>query len=196
MASIAREKRENTMTDQHGGYGLPTPGDRLNALRTPPSSGTPAPATERKKHRPEIIVAIVVCAVAVLFGTQRILVRRAASSSSVQAQIAEQLGAELQKEAGVPAVLDGDVLFGVALKPGNYPSEMKVGDVVRAVTTPGIAGDGVARELEGRMTVMSIDSSTDIGGDTIVTLSGPQAATTEIASSGPIHLTIVEVGPK
>ncbi len=194
MASIAREIREYTMSDQTGGYGLPTPGDRLNALRTPPNSVIAAP--ERKKLRPEVIVAIAVFAVALLFGAQRVVVRRAMSTPNAQTQIAQQLGAEMQKEAGLPEVLDGDVLFGVSLKPGNYPAELKVGDIVRAVTTPPISGGGEAIELEGRMTVMSIDTSADIGGDTIVTLSGPQSATTEIANSGPIHLTIVEVGPK
>lgn len=184
------------MTDQFGGYGLPTPGDRLNALRTPPTNGTPSPTPDRKKPRPEIIAAIAVCAAVVLFGAQRVIVHRAMGTPGVQAQIAQQLGAELQKEAGAPALLDGDVLFGVALKPGNYPAEMKVGDIVRAVTTPSISGGGEAIELEGRMTVMSIDASADIGGDTIVTLSGPQSATTDIAMSGPIHLTIVEVGKK
>ncbi len=196
MANIAGETRENTMTDQHGGYGLPTPGDRLNALRTPPPTSTNTNTPDRKKPRPEVLVAVVVCAVVVLIGTSYLRVRNKVNSSAFQTQVAEQVGSEIQKEAGAPLVLDGDVLFGVSLKPGNFPAELKVGDIVRAVTTPSISGGGEARELEGRMTVMSVDSSKDIGGETIVTLSGPQSATTEIAMSGPIHLAIVEVGQK
>ena len=176
------------MTDQHGGYGLPTPGDRLSALRTPPPASTTTNTPGRKKPQPQVLVAVV--------GTSFLRVRHKVNSSAFQTQVAEQLGSEIQKETGVPVVLDGDVLFGVSLKPGNFPAEMKVGDIVRAVIMPSISGGGEARELEGRMTVMSSDSSTDIGGETIVTLSGPQSATTEIAMSGPIHLTIVEVGKK
>jgi hypothetical protein len=133
-------------------------------------------------------VAVVICVIAILFGLLNLRVRNKLSSPEVQT--------EIQKKTGLSVLLDGDVLFGIALEPGNFPAGMKTGDVVRAVVTPPVNGTGDARDLEARLTVMSVDSSSDIGGKTIVTLSGPQSITTEIASSGPIHLAIVEVGPK
>lgn len=190
------ETKEIAMTDQQGGYGLPNAGDRLNALRNPSGLSTTVSKSERKLPRPEVLVAVVICVIAILFGLLNLRVRNKLSSPEVQTQITEQIQTEIQKKTGLSVLLEGDVLFGIALEPGNFPAGMKTGDVVRAVVTPPVNGTGDARDLEARLTVMSVDSSSDIGGKTIVTLSGPQSITTEIASSGPIHLAIVEVGPK
>ena len=182
------------MTEQQGGYGLPTPGDRLNALRT--SSSNPVAASPTKKMRPEFVVLCGVCLFVLLLGSLYMRTRNKVIEASVKGQLNEQIAEELHTETGMPTVLDGEVLFGVALKAGNFPTGLKAGDVVRAVVTPSITGGGDAREIEGRMTVISIETSADFGGETVVTLSGPQSAPTEIAMSGPVHLTIVEVAPK
>lgn len=182
------------MTEQNGGYGFPTPGDRLNALRSP----TPPPITTtgHKKPRTEFIVLGAVCLILILLGGPFLRTRNKAIDLTTNQQLTDQVTEAIQSETGSSVLLDGDVLFGVAVKPGNYPAEMKAGDVVHAVLTPSITGGGDAKEIESRMTVVSIDASSEIGGDAIVTLSGPESVTSEIAMSGPIHLTIVEVGPK
>jgi hypothetical protein len=194
MANIATKRSGVFMTEQQGGYGLPTPGDRLNALRTPPS--TPTISIPQKKMRPELIVLCGLCLFVLLLGSLYVRTRNKALEITTSGKLTEQITQEIQKETGMSVVLDGEVLFGLALKPGNFPAELKAGDVVRAVVTPAISGAGDAREIEARLTVVSIATSTDIGGDTVVTLSGPQSAPTEIAMSGPVHLAIVEVAPK
>ncbi|MEY4632637.1 MAG: hypothetical protein RLZ18_9 [Actinomycetota bacterium] len=193
IANIARETGI-FMTEHHGGYGMPTPSDRLNALRTSPS--TPLNATPQKKMRPELMVLCGLCLFILLLGSLYVRTRNKVAEVTTNDEVASQTIQEIQREAATSVVLDGEVLFGVALKAGNFPTELKVGDVVRAVVTPVLSGAGDARELEARMTVMSVGAPGDLGGDTVVTLSGPQSVPTEIAMSGPIHLTIVEVAPK
>lgn len=188
------------MSDPHGGYGLPTAGDRLNALRTPPPGAAVPPPSASKKLRPELLVLGGVCIVLLMVGITYIRVSHKIPVPSVEQQLSQQITDKLEKETGmtseVPSALDGDVLFGISLKPGNYPTEMKVGDIVRVVATPIVSGSGEAHEIDGRMTVMSINSNSEFGGETIVTLSGPQAATMAIADSGPLHLTILESSNK
>lgn len=191
-----KDKREIAMTDQHGGYGLPSSGDRLNALRNPAGANVAVTTTARRIPKPEVLIAVLVCALAILLGILNLRARNKVNSPEFQQQITEQIGTELQKKTGMSVLLDGDVLFGVALEPGNFPAGLKSGDVVRAVVTPSVSGTGETRDLDARLTVMSVDSSNDIGGKTIVTLSGPQSVTTQIAMSGPIHLAIVEIGPR
>lgn len=193
---IVIHTREIAMTDQYGGYGLPTAGDRLSALRTPTVTTTPTSSAERKLPNSAVLIAIMIGVVAVLFGVLNLKAHNKLNSAGMQSQNIDEIGTDTQKKAGLPVLLDGDVLFGVAVKPGNYPAGLKAGDIVQAVTTPSISGSGQARDIETRLTVTSVDTSSDIGGETIVTLSGPQSVTTAIAESGPVHLMIVQVGPK
>jgi hypothetical protein len=146
--------------------------------------------------RPELMVLCGLCLFILLLGSLYVRTRNKVAEVTTNDEVASQTIQEIQREAATSVVLDGEVLFGVALKAGNFPKELKVGDVVRAVVTPVLSGAGDARELEARMTVMSVGAPGDLGGDTVVTLSGPQSVPTEIAMSGPIHLTIVEVAPK
>lgn len=90
------------------------------------------------------------------------------------------------------SLLSGEAFIGVALEIGNFPIQLKKGDVVRVITTPSVSGGGDAKELPAPMTVKSVETASDVGGRFVVTLQGPRTAATEIAMSGPVHLTIVE----
>jgi hypothetical protein len=71
---------------------------------------------------------------------------------------------------------------------------LRAGDSVRVVLTPGSDGQGGFREAVQPLMVKSVDPIGEASGKTVVTVLGPIETAVSIASSGPVHLTIVDRG--
>ena len=184
---------EATMQEQNIGYGMGPSVDRLSSLRQ--ASPPPLQAEQQfpKKRRNEVVigvllVVVVVCVVA-------LLTRQPAAQLVDSAVVAEVQ--DTVPPSGVEGLLDGEALIGVALEVGNFPSELSEGDTVRVVVTPSVSADGDARELNAPLVVKSIDVIGEFAGRYTATLLGSRDVATAIATSGPVHLTIVKkVGAK
>ena len=178
------------MQDQNFGYGMASPDERLQSIRQPQQPLTAVPTSPQKRWRSEILlgalVLILLVCVGFLFTRQSPTATEGASPSmTIAATVAPQT---------VDGLLEGEALIGVNLEVGNFPMELAEGDVVRVVVTPSLGDSAEARELVPTVTVTSIEAIGEFTGRYAATLLGAREVATAIATSGPVHLTIVKKG--
>lgn len=87
-----------------------------------------------------------------------------------------------------------EALTAVALSEGSFPPNLAPGNNVRVVLTPSADGfGGSVHTLREIVVVNDIAPPSDTQQHTVVTLRGTATLAEEIASSGPVHLSIVAV---
>jgi hypothetical protein len=87
-----------------------------------------------------------------------------------------------------------EALTAVALMEGSFPPNLAPGNTVRVVLTPSTDGfGGSVHTLQEIVVVNDISPMSDTQQHTVVTLRGTATLAEEIASSGPVHLSIVAV---
>lgn len=175
------------MHDMNNGFGLPSPQERLASLRSPQSTPTRSHPAQRAV-RMEILVGLVVIVVGVAVALN-VLAGRDAVVQQTQPQVSAQSDISVPDPGGL---LDGEGLMALALEAGDFPPELVSGDIVRAVLTPGSDGQGGFREIGESLTVTSVERTDEPSGKTVITVRGRSETAVDLASSGPIHLTIIE----
>lgn len=92
------------------------------------------------------------------------------------------------------ALKPNEALTAVALSEGSFPPNLVPGNTVRVVLTPNTDGLGGSVHTLGEIVVVhDIAPPSDVQQRTVVTLRGTATLAEEIASSGPVHLSIVAV---
>lgn len=179
------------MQDQNFGYGMPTVDERLQSIRQPQQPLTAIPgSSNKKKWRSEILLGVAV--VALLLCVAFLFTRR---STPVANELSPIVAATVTvAPQTVDGLLDGEALIGVNLEVGNFPMELAEGDIVRVVVTPSLSDSAEARELAPTVQVTAIEAIGEFTGRFAVTLLGAREVATAIATSGPVHLTIVKKG--
>lgn len=87
-----------------------------------------------------------------------------------------------------------EALTAVALNEGSFPPNLASGNTVRVVLTPTADGfGGSVHTLREIVVVHDISPASDTQQHTVVTLRGTATLAEEIASSGPVRLSIVAV---
>lgn len=180
------------MYETNHGYGVPGPQERLASLRSPQSTDGWKESSQRKV-RIEILVGALIVVIGVAVALSVLTGRR-----DVVQQVQEQLTSESIVPTPNPdGLLEGEGLMAFALESGDFPPDLRPGDVVRVVLTPGSDGQGEFREINEALTVSSVDQVDDSSGKTVVTVRGSAGNALNIASSGPVHLTVIDrVGDK
>lgn len=176
------------MQDQKFGYGMASPDERLQSIRQPQQIPTAVPMSVSRKWRSEIllgtIVLVLLICVGFLFTRQSpAAIDGSRPNATVTATVAPQT---------VDGLLDGEALIGVNLEVGNFPMELAEGDIVRVVVTPSMSDNAEARELVPTVRVTSIEAIGEFSGRYAATLLGAREVATAIATSGPVHLSIVK----
>lgn len=169
------------MSETSTGYGM---NDRLASLRqgASPADARQVPRAD-SRMRIEVLLGIVLIGcglIAALFLT------RGTSTPLEPAAPDEVVATTL-----VPSPVAGEMLVPIAVKEGNFPPSLDVGDLVRVIVTPSIDGFGDLRALPERTVVHSIDSPSDLGTDWIITLVGNENVLAAVAGSGPVRLGII-----
>lgn len=169
---------------------MASPDDRLQSIRQPQPSQTAVPVSPHKKWRTEIFLGVAVVGLLICVG---FLFTRQSSSGTAEVSPDVSVMATVAPQT-VDGLLDGEALIGVNLEVGNFPMELAKGDVVRVVVTPSLSDSAEARELAPTVTVTSIEAIGEFTGRYAATLLGAREVATAIATSGPVHLTIVKKG--
>lgn len=177
------------MPEMTHGYGMPGPQERLASLRTHKDEPVRARRTQRTV-RVEVLVGVVVVVLGIAVALNALTGRRDVVQS-VQDPLSSQ---PVQATPQDGRLLDGEGLIAIAVDEGDFPPEIRPGDSVRVVLTPGSDGQGGFREMGQPLTVKSVDPIGETSGKTVVTVIGPSESAVSIASSGSIHLTIVGRG--
>ncbi len=87
-----------------------------------------------------------------------------------------------------------EALTAVSLNHGSFPPRLSVGNAVRIVVTPATDGSGGSVKILPEVVVVhDITLVSDVQQNTVVTLRGSVSLAEQIASSGPVHLSIVAV---
>lgn len=177
------------MPEMTHGFGLPGPQERLASLRSQKDEQI-RPRRTQRTVRIEVLVGIVVIVFGVVLALNALIGRR-----GVIQQLQDPTSSQpVQIATEDDGLLDGEGLMAIAVDEGDFPPALRPGDVVRVVLTPGSDGQGGVREVNQPLTVKSVDATSEVSGKTVVTVLGPADTAIGIASSGPIHLTIVERG--
>ena len=176
------------MQDQNFGYGSASAEERLHAIRQPQAA--PLLQSSPKKWRNEIILGGVVIALVLSVG---VLFARGSSTPTLQSEVNVNPTATTPGPS-VEGLLDGEALIGVNLEVGHFPMELDEGDTVRVIVTPAMSDSAEARELATTVQVKSIEAIGEFTGRYAATLLGAREVATAIATSGPVHLTIVKKG--
>jgi hypothetical protein len=90
-----------------------------------------------------------------------------------------------------PQLLEGEAFVALAVEPGRYPPQLKVGDVVQIAVTPGIDGNGETRLLPEEAVVTDVSTASDTQMETVITVRAPQTVLVDIAGSGSLHVAMV-----
>jgi|688.fasta_scaffold501899_2 hypothetical protein len=89
---------------------------------------------------------------------------------------------------------EGEALIATAMEAGSFPPSLVPGDVVAIVTTPSTATlDGDVSRLTQTAVVFAVTPADDFNTKTVVTLRTAQQVAEQIAASGPVHLSIIQV---
>lgn len=176
------------MQDQKFGYGMASPDERLQSIRQPQQVSTAVPVAMPKKWRGEILLGVIVVVLLVCVGflftrQSPMAINETNPNVSVAATVAPPT---------IDGLLDGEALIGVSLEVGNFPMELTEGDIVRVVVTPPMSDGAEARELVPTVRVTSIEAIGEFTGRYAATLLGAREVATAIATSGPVHLSIVK----
>jgi Flp pilus assembly protein CpaB len=93
-----------------------------------------------------------------------------------------------------PALDESMVLVSVPVKIGEYPPMVAPGDDVTVIVSPDatIVDASPPRIVAERLRVWSVNSSTEMGETTVITLVGDADIALEIAGSGSVHLGLVK----
>jgi hypothetical protein len=178
------------MQDQNFGYGMPSPDERLHAIRQP-HNVQPQPAhSSRKKWRSEVLIGVILIVLVTCVGF--LLLRRPSNAPIVTNQ--DVAPTATVSPPSVDGLLDGEALIGVNLEVGHFPMELAEGDIVRVIVTPAMSDATEARELASTVRVTSIEAIGEFTGRFAATLLGAREVATAIATSGPVHLSIVKKG--
>lgn len=90
---------------------------------------------------------------------------------------------------------EGEALIATAMEAGTFPPSLTPGDLVAIVTTPSVSDlEGTVSLLEQTAVVFAVSPSDDFNTKTVVTLRTMQEVAESVASSGPVHLSILKVG--
>lgn len=178
------------MQDQNFGYGVSSPEDRLHAIRQPQPATAPLAPAPSKKWRSELLLGLLVVVLVICVG---FLFLRGSSSPQTGLQTTAAVTATVPPPS-VEGLLDGEALIGVNLEVGHFPMELAEGDTVRVIVTPAMSDATEARELVPTVQVTSIEAIGEFTGRYAATLLGAREVATAIATSGPVHLTIVKKG--
>lgn len=174
------------MPEMSHGYGTSGPQERLASLR-PPRTGDSRPRPSQRSVRIEVLVGIIVVVVGVAVALN-VLTSRRGVVQQIQGTFTPQ---QVVATNGEETLLDGEGLMAVALDDGDFPPGLRPGDSVRVVLSPGPDGQGGFREIGRTLTVRAVDDQSENSGKTVVTVVGPLEAAINLASSGPVRLTIV-----
>lgn len=109
--------------------------ERLNAFRQP--AGAPSAAHRIAIGKNEVLMGVVVVFVGILL--LGFLVFRPDKNQTVIGTI--EAASEITPTSA-PQLLEGEAFVALAVEPGRYPPQLKVGDVVQIAVTPGIDGNG------------------------------------------------------
>ena len=161
--------------------------ERLAGLR---NTGGGAPVTSRK-IRLELLVGIAI----VLFSLVLVVVlvgNRATTTITAQPDV----GAIETLPLVETGLLAGEAYIPISVSVGHFPPELHVGDMVNIVVVPPMGADEVVRAIRENVLVHSIDTASDIGTDTVVTVQGPITLGVDIANADRVLVSIVGVATK
>lgn len=183
----SRGTRGEPMPEMTHGHHATGAQDRLASLRSPRQAHDPTHRSQRST-RIEILVGLIVVIIGISIALNVLTTRR-----EVTQQVRDQ--APVEVSSGEPSgnrLLDGEGLIALAVENGDFPPGLRSGDMVRLVLTPGADGQGGVREVDETLMVMAVDETDEPTGMRVVTVRGPIDTAIAVASSGPVHLTIVE----
>jgi hypothetical protein len=91
---------------------------------------------------------------------------------------------------------EGESLIATAMEEGTFPPALSVGNVVAIVTTPSTSVlDGDVSRLTQTAVVYAVSPPNQFSTKTVVTLRAESEVAEKIAASGPVHLSILQMGP-
>jgi hypothetical protein len=155
--------------------------ERLNAFRQP--AGAPSAANRIAIGKNEVLMGVVVVLVGVLL--LGFLVFQPDKNQTVIGTI--ESASEITPTSA-PQLLEGEAFVALAVEPGQYPPQLKVGDVVQIAVTPGIDGNGETRLLPEDAVVTDVSTASDTQMETVITVRAPQTVLVDIAASGSLHI--------
>ena len=155
--------------------------ERLNAFRQP--AGAPSAAHRIAIGKNEVLMGGVVVFVGILL--LGFLVFQPDKNQTVIGTI--EAASEITPTSA-PQLLEGEAFVALAVEPGRYPPQLKVGDVVQIAVTPGIDGNGETRLLPEEAVVTDVSTASDTQMETVITVRAPQTVLVDIAGSGSLHV--------
>lgn len=173
--------------DHRSGQSPNTTTDRLAALRSPVSAETDSTRRSPSRVRMDVLVGVLL----ILLGVALALYLRGGSGTVTVTETT--IVADPPALPASQSLMAGEVLVAVALEDGAFPPDLRTGDVVRVIVSPNSDGEGAVRSLSERVVVYDVVSSDSGLGNHVITLRAPENVAVDLASSGPVHLAVVEV---
>jgi hypothetical protein len=124
-----------------------------------------------------------------------VTMRQTMSGSVLTTDISMGPVARAAVQAASQVLAEGEALIATAMEEGTFPPSLTPGDVVAIVTTPSTSViEGDVSRLPETAVVFAVSVPNQFSTKTVVTLRTSSVVAEKIAASGPVHLSILQVG--
>lgn len=138
--------------------------------------------------RVELLVGVVLVAAGVLFALS---MGRNDAAPVVQQAVMDALTTPVLETSPDGSLLADETVVALALEAGQFPPDLKPGDVVMVTVVPDFDTGGQVRSLESTPTVVAISAPDDMTGRRVVTLRATKAVPKVLAGSKTVLLSVV-----